>query len=60
MTIRMLLAGIAMNAVLKLQYATRGKCGGFGLHSKLWQIYTNDYQTPRTGYIREDWKRANA
>lgn len=58
MTIKQILAGIGCKILCKAQFATGGRCGGFGLHEKLWRNYTDGYRHNRSGYILQDYRNA--
>lgn len=55
MTKKQFLAGLAAEVLYRLQVATAGRCGGFGLYNALWRVYTAEY-TIRRGGLRWDIK----
>lgn len=55
MTKKQFLAGFAAEVLYRLQMATGGRCGGFGLYNILWRVYTAEYTIKRGGL---DWAAA--
>uniref|UniRef100_A0A6M3L8R5 Uncharacterized protein n=1 Tax=viral metagenome TaxID=1070528 RepID=A0A6M3L8R5_9ZZZZ len=58
MKLKHILAWALCTPLYRLQFATGGRCGGFGLYGALWRVYTDNYNVSRSGRVRRDWKDA--
>lgn len=58
MTAKQFLAGLVTHIIFRIQMVTSGKVGFYSLHSKLWDVYTDNCKITRAGFpIDIGWKK---